>query len=87
MRKTVPAVYEDGVLRPLEPLDLPDRQRVTVTISEAPDDDDDVIDGEFHRRLDQMDIPEVSLEEVRDRLAKIPGSLTEDFSAEREERF
>jgi hypothetical protein len=28
----------------------------------------------------------VSLEEVRAALAKIPGSLTEDFIAEREER-
>lgn len=28
----VKAVYENGVLTPLEPLDLPDRQRVTLSI-------------------------------------------------------
>lgn len=32
-KKTVQAVYENGVLRPLEPIPLEDRQEVTVTIS------------------------------------------------------
>jgi len=26
------AIYEDGVLKPLEPIKLPDHQRVTITI-------------------------------------------------------
>lgn len=30
--QTIPAVYEAGVLRPLAPLDLPEHQRVRVTI-------------------------------------------------------
>ncbi len=34
--KTIQAVYEDGVLKPLEPLDLPDHLRVRVTISTPP---------------------------------------------------
>src|SRR5256885_16698953 len=34
MEKTVRAVYEDGVLRPLEPIPLEERQEVTVTISD-----------------------------------------------------
>jgi predicted DNA-binding antitoxin AbrB/MazE fold protein len=34
MEKTVQAVYEGGVLRPLEPIALEDRQEVTVTISD-----------------------------------------------------
>jgi len=34
MEKTVQAVYEDGVLRPLEPIPLAERQEVTVTISD-----------------------------------------------------
>ena len=33
--KTLEAVYEQGVLRPLEQLDLPEHKRVKVTISEA----------------------------------------------------
>ena len=86
MSKTVPAIYERGLLRPLEPLDLEEHQRVTVTIAATPAGDE-VIDSEYHRHLKEADLPEVSLDEVRRRLAKIPGSLTEDFTAEREERF
>lgn len=42
MSKRLEAVYENGVLRPLEPLDLEEHQRVTVTIeaSGAPSKDD-----------------------------------------------
>jgi predicted DNA-binding antitoxin AbrB/MazE fold protein len=31
-RQTIRALYKDGVLRPLEPLDLPDNTRVEVTV-------------------------------------------------------
>ncbi|PYT26175.1 MAG: hypothetical protein DMG57_22485, partial [Acidobacteria bacterium] len=37
MEKTVQAVYENGVLHPLEPLALRERQQVTVTISDKID--------------------------------------------------
>ena len=36
-KKTVQAVYEDGVLRPLEPVPLGNRQEVTVTASNEVD--------------------------------------------------
>jgi predicted DNA-binding antitoxin AbrB/MazE fold protein len=36
MEKTVEAVYENGVLRPLETLPISDRQHVLVTISDVP---------------------------------------------------
>lgn len=35
MKRTLPAVYEHGVLTPLEPLDLPEHQRVIITIHRA----------------------------------------------------
>lgn len=35
MKQTLPAVYEHGVLTPLEPLDLPEHQRVIITIQRA----------------------------------------------------
>ena len=41
MERIVAALYENGVLTPLEPLDLPNRQRVTITI-QALDDETDV---------------------------------------------
>jgi len=34
--KTFEAVYEDGVLRPLESLGLPNRQHVLITIADTP---------------------------------------------------
>ena len=37
MEKTVQAVYENGVLHPLEPLALRERQQVTVTIADKID--------------------------------------------------
>lgn len=35
MNKTIEAIYEDGVLKPLTPLQLPEHQRVSVTIEES----------------------------------------------------
>lgn len=35
MNYRVPAVYEKGVLRLLEPLDLPEHAKVTVTVSQS----------------------------------------------------
>jgi predicted DNA-binding antitoxin AbrB/MazE fold protein len=40
MERTVEAMYENGVLTPLEPLDLPNRQRVTISIQSLDDEAD-----------------------------------------------
>lgn len=88
MIQHVEAIYERGVLRPLKPLPLAESQRVSVTISDSTASSG-LSDVEF---LDAMraeaaalhDIP--TLEEVQQAMSKIPGSLTEDFIAEREER-
>jgi predicted DNA-binding antitoxin AbrB/MazE fold protein len=88
MRKILSAVYENGVLRPLEPLELPEHQEVTVVISVAPGSgqEEDWLDQEFlHFCASEAD-DSVTLEAVRGALAKIPGSLTPDFVAERDER-
>jgi predicted DNA-binding antitoxin AbrB/MazE fold protein len=84
MSRTVPAVYEKGVLRPLEPLHLHDNQRVTVTVR---DSNEDIIDHELLEELERMEIPDVSLTEVQQRLSKISGSLGDDIMSDREERF
>ena len=81
MMKTLRAIFQDGVLRPLEPLDLRQDQLVNVTVTdELPVES--WLDNEFLSACDEAD-DAVSLEEVRAALAKIPGSLTEDFIAER----
>jgi predicted DNA-binding antitoxin AbrB/MazE fold protein len=86
MEKTVQAVYEDGVLRPLEPIPLEERQEVTVTISD---------EGNISREHPLLASSEewasaaedqVSLDEVRQALATIHGSLSEAVLEERRDR-
>ena len=86
MEKTVQAVYEDGVLRPLEPAPLEDRQEVTVTISD---------EGDIPRDHPLVASPDewadaagdsISLDEVRRALATIRGSLAEAVIEERRDR-
>jgi predicted DNA-binding antitoxin AbrB/MazE fold protein len=90
MTKTLEAVYENGVLRPLEPLPFKEHQTVSVTVSDVGDPLAAMIDYAFvenaRREIEDVDdIP--SLEEVRSILSKIPGSLAADIIAEREDRF
>jgi predicted DNA-binding antitoxin AbrB/MazE fold protein len=86
MEKTVQAVYEDGVLRPLEPILLEERQEVTVTISDqgnVPRDHPLLVSSDEWASAagDQ-----VSLDEVRRALASIRGSLSEAVIEERRDR-
>ena len=86
MEKTIQAVYEDGVLRPLEPILLEERQEVTVTISDEnniPRDHPLLASSEEWANAagDQ-----VSLDEVRRALATIRGSLSETVIEERRDR-
>ena len=83
MTRSLQAVYEKGVLRLLEPLPLKEHQRVTVTVSDQIEDD--WADAAFLRYLEAEADDSVTLEQVRSALAKIPGSLTEDFRRERDE--
>jgi predicted DNA-binding antitoxin AbrB/MazE fold protein len=89
MTKAVEAVYEGGVLRPLEALDLRERQRVRVVLQAAPSGapgEEDWLDAECLRECAAEADERVSLESVRRALAKIPGSLTADFVQERDDR-
>lgn len=71
------------MLHPLEPLNLPDRERVSVTVETANDED------WLHR--DAMALAEaegdatISLEKVRQSLASIPGALADTVIANRGE--
>jgi predicted DNA-binding antitoxin AbrB/MazE fold protein len=87
MVRQVEAIYEDGVLRPLEPLPLANAQRVRVTVTTS-ESERSTLDLELLERVkaevaSMRDVP--SLAEVQRQLAVIPGSLTEDFIAERED--
>jgi predicted DNA-binding antitoxin AbrB/MazE fold protein len=84
MSLTLEAIYENGVLRLLAPLPLRENQRVTITISEAASED--LLDQDYLQACRNAADDSISLEAVRATLAKIPGSLTANFIAEREDR-
>ncbi len=85
MQEEIEVIYENGALRPLEPLPLQEHDRLTITIDTA---------TLSKPRLDKVCLaaakrdanPMVTIEEVRRILAKVPGTLTEAVIAEREER-
>ena len=91
MTKQMDAIYENGVLRPLEPLPLAERQRVTVMIGIGADQPrHSHLDVEFieraKRELASVDsIP--TLEEVRQMLSKDKSSWADHVIAEREGRL
>jgi predicted DNA-binding antitoxin AbrB/MazE fold protein len=62
---TFDAVYENGVLRPLESLALPNMQHVLVTISNAPAATDDVAGYFEPEEWEAAKHDDVSLQEVR----------------------
>ena len=87
MAQQVEAIYEHGVLRPLHPLSLRESQRVKLTISE-------IGTGHSQRDLRIMErartelaateeIP--SIEEVRQMLGTIPGCISHDVIADRDD--
>ena len=86
MTKTVEAVFENGVLRPLVPLELRENEHVSVTVVQALDGIAEWEDGECYEACRKEADQSISLEQVQQALSKIPGSLTKDFIAERDER-
>ncbi len=82
------AVYENGVLRPLEPLELEEHQRVTVIVTAiaGPSSDSEWLDLDCVELLSAEADDRIDIEDGRTALAKIPGSLTPDFIAERDDR-
>ena len=86
MEKRLQAVYKDGVLEPLEPLSLEERQQVTLTINDAAAVDQDVTGYFSPEEWLTAERDDISLEQVRQALSTICGSLSEAVIALREER-
>jgi predicted DNA-binding antitoxin AbrB/MazE fold protein len=87
----VDAVYENGVLRPLQPLPLEEHQRVRVTVSSISSDAlASLVDQGFleQARKEVAAAGRVSThEEIRRMTAKDPSSWSETIIAERDERL
>jgi hypothetical protein len=47
---------------------------------------DRLLDSDYHAECEADTSPDITLDEVRTALAKIPGCMTADFIAERDER-
>jgi predicted DNA-binding antitoxin AbrB/MazE fold protein len=86
MTRNLKAIYENGVLRPLEALPFSENQLVTVTVSDSPGVPDELIDSEFLAECQAIADDSVTLEQVRKALAKIPGSMAEQISRDRDDR-
>jgi predicted DNA-binding antitoxin AbrB/MazE fold protein len=85
MKKTFEAVYENGVLRPLESLGLANCQRVQVSIADIPEAAG--VAGYFEPdEWEAARYDEIGLEDVRRALSSIRGSLSDAVIASREER-
>ena len=86
MPKTFEAVYENGVLRPVVPLSLPDQARVMLTISEPTPFEGEASSYFSREEWAEALRDEISLADVRQALSTVDGSLSDAVVALREER-
>lgn len=86
MVRKLEAVYEGGVLRPVEPLSLDERQHISVIILDDMADDGEELQFAPREEFEALADHTIALEAVRKELSQIPGSLDADFAAERNER-
>ena len=91
MSKQLEAVYENGVLRPLEPLNLDEHQQVTVTVADVSDDPlRAYLDLEYMERLKKevTDLDRIpTRDEIRAITSKDKTSWAEAVISQRKDRF
>lgn len=91
MIREIEAIYENGKLRPLEPLPLAENQHVKVTVSDISADPlEEMIDHtylEYARRVVAAASHIPTHDEVQRMTAKDPTSWSDAIIAQREERF
>ena len=86
MYLSIEAVYENGVLRPLEPLGLAEQQHVHVTIiPRAPKVLDEWLDHRFIEECKKNRDDSVTIEDVRRATASIPGLMSDAVREDRDD--
>lgn len=90
MNKPFQAIFEAGVLRPLEPLPLNEQQVVTLIVAAGDDTRtaagglrDDFVDHELLAIAERDGEGAIPLEELRERLKSIRGSMSDVVISER----
>ena len=86
MEKRLQAVYKNGVLQPLEAPLLEEKQQVTVTIKDPRSVGQDLAGYFSAEEWAAASHDTVSLDEVRQALSTISGSLSDAVIAQRQER-
>jgi predicted DNA-binding antitoxin AbrB/MazE fold protein len=85
MSTRVDAIYEDGVLRPVTPLELMEHERVTITVEPLDDDLDNEYVARCRAELAGLDrLP--TLEETQELLRAVPGSFADEIIRARGDR-
>jgi predicted DNA-binding antitoxin AbrB/MazE fold protein len=87
MTRNLRAVYENGVLRPLEALPFQEKELVNVTVTNGAGVPDDLVDSEFLVDCQSLADDSVTLEQVRAALSKISGSMAEQIIHDRDDRI
>jgi predicted DNA-binding antitoxin AbrB/MazE fold protein len=87
MATTVQAVYENGVFKPAEPVPYKEHEQVTITIRNGEEKFEDWEDTEVVSQYVSEADESITLEQVREALARIPGNISDDIRRERDERF
>jgi predicted DNA-binding antitoxin AbrB/MazE fold protein len=89
MKTQVDAIYEDGVLKPLTMLDLPEHAKVHVIVSSESAEQVRLLPSwprSVPAELELAD-PTIDRDEVLAAMAKIPGSIVEELRRERQGRL
>ena len=90
MNKSFQAIFESGVLKPLEPLSLDEHQVVTLMVANdeyASTDDEsaDLMDHDALAIAEREGDAEITLEQLHEMLKSIPGSMSDVVIEERGE--
>jgi predicted DNA-binding antitoxin AbrB/MazE fold protein len=83
MLNEIEAIYEHGVFRPLAPVSLSEQERVKLTFSR--DLEEGWLDTEFMNACEAEADPTITLQHVRDTMAKIHGTMDDAINADRGE--
>ena len=92
MNHRVDAIFENGVFRPVAPVNIPEGERVSLNVESEVEsvselsDVQDLLDTEYIETCRQHAGNAPSLEEVRTILSAFQGSLADRISEERDER-